>query len=189
MSLGLAAMRKLNVVRRGDDIISGLRDETGQTVTMVMWANQGPTIVRVSEANTPIIVSVRVGSVLPLLTSTNGRIFLAYMPKKRMQWLIDTEISSIRADTSRWGPKSEKEIDRIANDIRRRKMTRTVHSIAPGVVALSAPVFDHRNELACSLTLVGSVGNLDLAWSGKPAKALAAAAGNFSRQLGASAPR
>lgn len=185
MSLGLAAMRKLNIARFGDDIIAALRDETLQTVTMVMLANAGPTIVRVSEANTPIIVSVRVGSVLPLLTSTNGQIFLAYAVRQRIASLIKAELGRAARTRGYPGPRSMQEVERLVLQVRRRRMARTVQPIVPGVVALSAPVFDHRNELACSLTVVGSVGNLDLAWDGKPAKALTLAAGRFSARLGA----
>lgn len=185
MSLGLAAMRKLNVARFGDDIITALRDETLQTITMVMLANAGPTIVRVSEANTPIIVSVRVGSVLPVLTSTNGQIFLAYATRQRIAPLIRTELGAARRIKSYQGPRTMQDVERLASQVQRRRMARTTQPIVPGVVAMSAPVFDHRDELACSLTLVASARNLDLSWDGKPAKALRLAAERFSARLGA----
>lgn len=185
MSLGLAAMRKLSVLRVGEDVISDLRDQTAQTISLVMWANQGPTIVRVSEANTPIIVSIRVGSILPLLSSTNGQIFLAYATRQRIQWLIDMERRRAARSKDRNIPRTEKEVESLCAAVRGRGMARTKVPIAPGVVSLSAPVFDHRNELACSMTVVGSIGNLDLSWSGRPALALLAAARELSTKLGA----
>lgn len=184
MSLGLAAIRQLNVVRFGEGIITELREATQQTISMVMWANRGPTIVHVSEADTPIMVTVRVGSVLPLLNSANGQLFLAYLPRGKTERLIESELAACPKSGKWKAPRSMSEVERRVKDIRRRRMTRTEQPVVPGVVSLSAPVFDHRGELVCTLALVGSAGNLDLSWGGAPARSLAAAATRFSQRLG-----
>src|SRR5262249_43364575 len=73
LSVGLAALRQLNIVRQGERIVAELHDEVGHTVSMAVWGNRGPTVVRVGATNSALVVTVREGSVLPLLTSANGQ--------------------------------------------------------------------------------------------------------------------
>jgi DNA-binding IclR family transcriptional regulator len=187
-SLGLAALRQLDVTRLGDDVIVALRDATRQTISMVVWANRGPIIVNVCEADTPIMVTVRIGSVLPLLTSANGPLFLAYLPRHKTKALVEAEFAA-GLRTRGWnGPRSMVDVDRLIEGVCRRHMSRNAEGVNIGVVSMAAPVFDHRGELACSIALVGSVGNLQISWTGKPARLLADAAATLSTGLGAQAP-
>jgi DNA-binding IclR family transcriptional regulator len=187
-SLGLAALRQLDVVRLGDDIIGDLREATGQTISMVVWANRGPTIVRVSESDTMILVTVRIGSVLPLLTSANGQIFLAYLPRVKTGQLIDSELAIVRGGDGKT-LRTMADVERRIVEVRNRGIARNNQSVVIGVVSLAAPVFDHRGEIACSIALVGSLGNLHLALNGEPARALGAAAARLSERLGAARPQ
>jgi len=186
--LGLAALRQLDVTRLGDDVIGALRDATRQTISMVVWANRGPTIVIVSEADTPIMVTVRIGSVLPLLTSANGPLFLAYLPRHKNKTLVEAEFAAGLRTRGWKGPGSMADVDRLIESVRRRRMNRNAEGVNIGVVSLAAPVFDHRGDLACSIALVGSVGNLQISWTGKPARLLADAAARLSTVLGAQPP-
>lgn len=185
-ALGLAAMRQLDVVRLAADIMNDLRDLTGQTISMVTWANHGPTIVSVREADTPIMVTVRVGSVLPLLTSSNGQIFLAYLPPRKVKPFIDAELATAKRNPRWKGPRTVAGVTRQIRDIRQRRMSRSESGVTTGIVSLAAPVFDHRGEIVCSIALVSPVGTLSLSWTGSPARALADAAARLSERLGLS---
>jgi hypothetical protein len=58
-----------------------LRDELGFTVGLAVWGAAGPTFVRFEETNDALIISGRPGSVMPVLTSSTGRVFGAYLPR------------------------------------------------------------------------------------------------------------
>lgn len=185
-ALGLAALRRLDVARLGQDVVKALCEATGHTVSMVVWANRGPTIVEVAEADTPVTVTVRIGSVLPLLASANGPLFLAFLPRRKTQPLLAAELAA--RDQRRRASRGADEVARLIDEVRRRRLSRSAEGVHVGVVSLAAPVFDHRGEIACTIALVGSLGDLQLSWSGAPARALAAAAARLSARLGASAP-
>ena len=51
--------------------LAELREETGQTVALAVWANHGATIVRWLGADTPVSASLRVGAVMPLTRSAS----------------------------------------------------------------------------------------------------------------------
>ncbi|MND03399.1 hypothetical protein D3C83_231950 [compost metagenome] len=46
-------------------------------------------------------------------------------------------------------------------------------------------MFEHDNRMVAAIAVVGVEGKLDVTWNGKPARALAAAAANMSRRMGA----
>jgi len=186
LHVGLAALRQLNLVRLGEGIASDLRDATGHTISMVVWANHGPTVVRVSESTSSITLTVRVGSVLPLLTSANGQLFLAYMPRSVTQPFIAAELKKPVAAPKAKIPRTIEEVEQIVTQVRRHGMARNDQQVTPGLVSLAAPIFDHRQELAGTIAIVAPAGTLDLSWSGAPARMLAAAARKLAERLGAS---
>jgi DNA-binding IclR family transcriptional regulator len=57
--------------------------------------------------------------------------------------------------------------------------------VDPGRTAMSAPIFDHSAKMVAAIAIIGVQGQLDIAWDGRVARALLAAAKNVSRRLGA----
>lgn len=92
LDLGLASIRRLNVLEIAHPHMIELRDETGETTSLSVWGNFGPTLVRWVPSNAPVSISVNVGSVLPLLTSSNGRIFAAYSEPEKIEPMIEAEL-------------------------------------------------------------------------------------------------
>jgi len=70
LELGLGALARLEPVTLSRPALAELREETGQTVALTVWAKHGPTVVRWLGADTPVSASLRVGAVMPL---TRGR--------------------------------------------------------------------------------------------------------------------
>ncbi|PWT84626.1 MAG: IclR family transcriptional regulator [Proteobacteria bacterium] len=184
LSVGLAALRQLDVVREGEQLMNELRDATGHTVSMAVWSNQGSTVVRVAELGTSVMVTVRVGSVVPLLNSASGHLFLAFLPRRTTQERIAAEL----ARPSREDLTTMEQVDALAAEVRSRRMSINNQTLNAGILSLAAPVFDHRNEIACTLSLVELVGVMDLSFDGPAARSLAAATRRLSERLGASAP-
>jgi DNA-binding IclR family transcriptional regulator len=91
--LGLAALRHLNVVQVASPTLATLRDELGFTAGLAVWGGAGPTFVRFEETNDALIISGRPGSVMPLLTSSTGRVFGAYLPRSVTEAYIRKELA------------------------------------------------------------------------------------------------
>src|SRR5204863_3215089 len=73
-----------------------LRDQVGYTVGLAIWGGAGPTFVRVEETNDALIISGRPGSVMPILSSSTGRVFGAYMPRSVTDPLLRRELAGVR---------------------------------------------------------------------------------------------
>lgn len=173
--LGLAGLRHVDVVRCAGDAMPGLRDTTGESVALAVWANRGPTVVRIEESSQPVTMNVRAGSVLPVLSSAVGLAFLAWLPSEIAAPAVAAEGGDAAA------------LDRLApllDEFRRHGLARSDGLVLAGVAALAAPLFDHEGRIAAVLGIVGRQAELDIAYDGSVARALLTAADAISTRLG-----
>jgi DNA-binding IclR family transcriptional regulator len=186
LELGVAAMRRINVVEIAQPILDDLRDLLGHTVSLAIWANRGPTIMRIAETPDLMSLTVRFGTVMPLLTSAFGRIFAAFLDRRLTQSLMQAELLDPARLAMNSSPSNFAEVETMLAQFRAQRMSVAENLSAPGRAALAAPIFDHNNRMVASIAVIGVQGRLDLNWEGRPARELARAARKLSLRLGAS---
>ncbi len=194
LRLGLASLSRIDAVKLARERVVGLLQETGHTLAIAVWGNQGPTMVHWTEAPQSVPVTLRLGDVMPLLTSATGRCFAAFMGSdgrdaSRIEPMIREELARLKklpqtGATLTDVPQTPQAVQAALEETRSRGMGRVVHSLLPGVGGFCAPVFDAQGRLALGLVLLGSVATLDTAWNGPPAKALLRCARQLSADLG-----
>jgi DNA-binding IclR family transcriptional regulator len=184
--LGLAALRHLNVVQVASPTLATLRDELGFTAGLAVWGGAGPTFVRFEETNDALIISGRPGSVMPLLTSSTGRVFGAYLPRSVTEAYIRKEL----AGTPHPGatPSTRKiepdEVETLFEGVRQHKLAQVRGDVNPGLHGLSAPILDHAGAIVGVLTVMGSAGLINTDLDGPIAGTLSARAEEVSRRMG-----
>ncbi|WP_310565167.1 IclR family transcriptional regulator [Hydrogenophaga sp.] len=194
LRLGLASLARIDAVKLARERIPALLGETGHTLAIAVWGNQGPTMVHWAEAPQSVPVTLRLGDVMPLLTSATGRCFAAFMPAEgrdgeRIPAMIREELARLK-QLPQTGlplvdvPQSPADVQALLQDTRHQGLGRVVHSLLPGVGGFCAPVFDAQGRLALGLVVLGSVATLDTGWQGTPATALLACARQLSTDLG-----
>lgn len=181
LEIGLSALARLEPVTLAAPVLAELREATGQTVALAVWANHGPTIVRWLGADTPVSASLRTGAVMPLTRSATGQTFLAFLPPETTAPWIKKEL----ADNLRQGlaPTERDAVEQLIAQIRRRGIARTSEFI-PGISGMAAPVFDHSGALALALIVLGYSKPFE-AQAESISAALKDKAGALSRRLGA----
>ncbi|MBV1733977.1 MAG: helix-turn-helix domain-containing protein, partial [Hydrogenophaga sp.] len=78
LRLGLASLSRIDAVKLARERLPQLLAETGHTLAIAVWGNQGPTMVHWLEALQTVPVTLRLGDVMPLLTSATGRCFATF---------------------------------------------------------------------------------------------------------------
>ena len=195
LRIGLATLARIDAVKLARERIDALLSETGHTLAIAVWGNQGPTMVHWTEAPQTVPVTLRLGDVMPLLTSATGRCFAAFMGSEgrdaqRIAPMVRDELARLKklprnGDLSLVDvPQSTQEVQSMLDDTRQRGLARVVHSLLPGVGGFCAPVFDAQGRLALGLVVLGSVATLDTNWQGAPASALLRCARQLSADLG-----
>jgi len=90
--VGLAALGRLDVVKLATPYLAELRDELNETCFLAVWGNRGPTVVHVEQAVRAVTLVTQVGSVLPLLGSSTGLVFNAFLADAETADLRDLEL-------------------------------------------------------------------------------------------------
>ncbi len=185
LQLGLSALARLDPVTIAAAALPELSRETGQTVALAVWANQGPTIVRWLGANTPVAASLRVGSVMPLTRSATGGVFLAFLPRESTRVAVRREL----IDNQRKGiaPNTQEAVETFIGQSRRQGFAHTIDFI-PGIGGMGAPVFDHSGEMVLALVALGYSKPFEAAFTHISAAVLCSAA-RLSERLGAKPAR
>jgi len=151
LELGLGALARLEPVTLAAPALTELREETGETVALAVWANQGATIVRWLGADTPVSASLRIGAVMPLTRSATGGAFLAFLPPQMTHSFVKKELAD---HARRLTPGTREEVDRLADDCRRRGFAYTSDFI-PGISGVAAPIFDYSGAMTLALVALG----------------------------------
>jgi DNA-binding IclR family transcriptional regulator len=188
--VGLAALSRRDIVRDSRPILRRLRDDINETVALVLWAFDGPTVAHFEEADRGVLrVVAQVGTTLPLLSTSAGQIFAAYLPATITKTMIDNERLGKRALAyALTKPVDAAEVEAILGDVRQRGIARRVGQPVEGINTVAAPVFDHGGDIAAVIVALGYKNTLDVKWNGRIATALKFSAAEISRNLGAKQP-
>lgn len=179
--VGLAAIGRLDVVRAAAPHLSALRDELNETCFLAVWGNKGPTVVQVEQPLRAVTLVTRVGSVLPLLGSSTGLVFNAYLP--------DGETAPLRAQEAGMpGALDDDELHKQTAEIRETGLHHVHGLLMPGVNALSAPVFAVGEQLAGVVTVVGAASAFRAETQGRAAELLQEAAAAITARMAGSRP-
>ena len=161
LRLGLAALEQFDVFTTARPAMAELAAITGQTIFLGVWGNKGPTIVyRVEGSRSRPLLELRVGSVLPLLSSALGRNFLAHLPPASTRDLLDQELSSLRksGDEKKY---TMRDVEAMRQEVLTHHMSRCRDALLPHFTSMSAPIFDMLGEMKAAITVMGPVGSLD----------------------------
>jgi DNA-binding IclR family transcriptional regulator len=184
LQLGLASLSRLDAVKLARERIAPLMEQLGQTLALAVWGNHGPTIVHWEESPRAVTVNLRLGDVMPLLTSATGRCFAAFLSTEAILPLLQQEIAAARKLRRPDVPATLDEARALFEEVRRHGSARVVDTLLPGIVAFCAPVFDADGHMALALVALGPGGSFDPAWGGAIDAPLRAAARQLSNDLG-----
>ena len=127
---------------------------------------------RWEESARAVTVNVRVGSVLPLMRSATGRVFLTWLQPAAAADLLAREKAP------------PKQVESMRRTTRQRGLGCVEGDLLPGIASLSAPVFNHQGNLVAAISTLGPQGDFDIDPNGRIGKTLKAAADGLSERLG-----
>lgn len=188
LRLGLASLSRLDAVKLARERLPTLLDQTGHTLALAVWGNRGPTLVHWQETPLTVPVNLRLGDVMPLLSSATGRCFAAFMGHgggvDKAQPMIESELALVRKLGRTDLPSTLAQVRAILEETRHQGLGRVVNVLLPGISGFCAPVFNADGHLALGVVALGSSATLDTDWHGSVAKPLRAFAALLSSDLG-----
>lgn len=183
IQIGIAAMRLADPLRIAEPALVRLRQSLEMTCFIAVMGNKGPTIVRFEEPGLPVTLNVRVGSVLSLLWSATGRVFLAYLDDTQVEKLARGELAGMSRE-QRAAFNDPDPVTALKQQVREAEMAIVRDTNLQGISAIALPIFDFSDKVVAVLTVLGATGSFDTDAGGRVAQALKAESTAISRTLG-----
>jgi len=176
LQMGLARLARVDGVKLARIALAELRDRLDLTVGIAVWGNQGPTVVHWMESSHPAKAALKLGDVMPLLSSATGLLFAACLPRSKTQVMLDRELAVTH--------RTMNDVEPLLSDVVERGAARVEGMLLPTVHAFCMPVFDSIGDLALGLIALGHEGSFDTRWGGSVDTALRECATQLSYELG-----
>jgi len=164
--------------------VPALVEHIGHTVALAVWGNRGPTVVHWQESPQSVTVNLRLGDVMPLLSSATGRCFAAHVAPDAIAPLLQAEMAHAQKLQRTDVPRTPAELATVLAEVRQQGLARVVDTLLPGITGFCAPVFDADGHMAIGIVSLGSAATFDPQWDGAVARPLRAAALQLSNDLG-----
>jgi DNA-binding IclR family transcriptional regulator len=177
LKLGLSALGRIDVFRISDEKLGAFCQETGSTVLLAALGPSGPTIVRWHMGRPPIVTSLALGSVLSVVSSATGQIFLAYRPEQETEALVEFELERNDALSPAY-------VDKIKGQVRKEGKAHVGGTLIPGLDAKAYPIFDLQGNAVLAATLISLSGRAEKQ-SCQAARKLRSVCAEISQILGA----
>jgi IclR family transcriptional regulator, pca regulon regulatory protein len=139
LALGFAAMQGLDLVQTSSSIVRELASTTGETVNLgVLYGDQVLFVARVPTRTSLVSADIRIGSTVPAVYSSIGKVLLAH--------LDDGELSELITDASfrgTLGPRAVQTLGALRPQLesaRRRGYLVQRDEAMPGLSSIAAPV-------------------------------------------------
>ncbi|HEY4135396.1 MAG TPA: IclR family transcriptional regulator [Alphaproteobacteria bacterium] len=180
--LGLAAIRKLDVVTVSRYDLDRLRDETRCATVLAVWGNHGPTIVLKADGEAQGPVEVRIGYVLSPTRSASGHVFLAALTEGDAEAAILAEVRA-RAGSIRYASvaAARTALKPLLTKVRRKGYAVSSHS---GFAATAAPIFDYSGRIVAAMGILAPIGSPTAKEQPQIAELLMATTSRISAKLG-----
>jgi DNA-binding IclR family transcriptional regulator len=179
MPLARKAREKIDINAIAKDHLIKLAAETRASVLLGIICNDQFYIAGKYDGNDRLSVTVRQYQSLHITHGSHGKAIFAFLNEQERQRIIDTDQLFFHGDRDNF--------DKIRFEQELRFCRKNGYAvdngeITPGIAAVSAPVFDHNNEVTAGIVLVGTFTGDKFEFLGKK---VAATARMISRQAGA----
>ncbi|WP_236589647.1 IclR family transcriptional regulator [Ramlibacter aurantiacus] len=181
--IGLAALRQCDPVRLGESALLDLREALQVTCFIAVMGNLGPTVLRIEEPSLPVTVNIRAGSVMPLLWSATGQVFLAYSGDAELRRKAESEFDAATPEQRSMlsGPEP---VARLCRQVREQGCAIVNDTLLAGISAVSAPIFDARGHVCAVLTALGASNGFDTRPGGRVCPQVVEEARGISATMG-----
>jgi len=179
MPLAQKAREKFDITAIAKGPLQTLANETKSSVLLGIIFNDQFYIVAKYDGNDKLSVTIRQHQSLHITHGSHGKAIFGFLNEQQRQRLIDTRQMFFHGDMHAF---DKKRLEQELIFCRKNGYAVDNGEVTPGITAVSAPVFDHNNQVAAGIVLVGTFAQDKFETFGKM---VAAAGRNISTQAGA----
>lgn len=177
---GAAANNQFDLRALADPYLNRLRDATGETAVLSVADQSSALVIASADSANPVCISVKPGNRVPVHSSAQGRIVLAWCDADTQKKLLKPKLQRY-TDASVVNP--QQVMQRLAN-IRQRLYEDASGEMIEGVNVLAAPIFSAGDELVGVIGIIGAARDVPSPPTAKLLKAVQGTAADISSRLG-----
>lgn len=178
--LGEAMRERFGILSVARNEMARLREATGHAVSLCALANNEVVTLEILQGRTIVDFGVRPGTRMDLHATAHGKLALAFGPQHLLGGLTKDALFGWTSATTKDMATLKKQV--IA--IRKNGWATAANEIVPGVNALAAPIFDHREAYAGAMAIIGSTHLIEARPSAELIGLVTHSARQISRELG-----
>jgi IclR family pca regulon transcriptional regulator len=155
LALGFAAVQGLDLVQTSEPTMRELATVTSETVNLgVLYADQVLFVARIPRRDSPMLPGIRVGSTVPAVFSSMGKVILS--------GLDDDDLAQRISETSfagRWGPRAVRTMEELRQQLaaaREQHYLIQQEEAAPGLSSIAAPIHQSDGTIIAAINVTVS---------------------------------
>lgn len=182
--LGIKGFARFEPLKAAEAMLRDLVEMVGETAALAVWAEKGPTMIRVIEARHDFATTIAPTHHCPLTFSATGILFASFEDAARTSAAIERELEQNRNSGRPNAPRDRVSLAEMIGETRDRGFSIMNNGGGDGFGAVSAPVFDVTGRLHMALTVFGHTGRVDTSPDGTLARIVARTARSVSAAFG-----
>lgn len=150
--LGETLRERFNILTAARNEMSLLREATGQAISLSALVNDEVITLELLQGRTVVEFGVKPGTKMDLHATAHGKVALAFGPARLLENLCMQPLKSWTTGTI----KTPLALRKAIKLVHRSGWATAANEIVGGVNAIAAPIFDHREQYAGAIAIIGS---------------------------------
>lgn len=149
IEFGLNALNRFSIFSVIDPFMLKIKNEMNQSSALAIWTEKGPMITKYQSSGRSINVEIEVGYDPPLLGSSVGRCFAAFLPTQSTKDILEQEMADYHWD--------QQQVAQDLNDIKRSGFSSRHQHFGdlPGSHSVACPIFDYTGKMVAAICIIG----------------------------------
>lgn len=175
---GLNALNRLSIFSIVNPFLLRIKNEINHSSALAIWTEKGPVIAKYQRGGRSVSVGIEIGYYPPLLGSSVGRCFAAFLPSQLTKNIMDREIINYVLDRGL-----------VMEDLNCIKKTGfssrdNYFGDLPGNHSISCPIFDYSETMIAAICIMGFSNDLNTSVQSNEVNALKEITKQISERLG-----
>lgn len=184
LTLGVAALSRIDPIQSAFSAVEQLNRESDKTVSVTVWNGHAPLVIKWLDASQPVAVNVRLGMELSPFYSVSGRIFLAHLPEAPRSKILDAFYLNPPALPRYEGRTLGRSafVDHL-EQVRRDNLCCFYGDFLPDINVTGSAIHDINGNISSVISLMGINGDTDVRPGSQYSEMVKACAGRVTEEI------
>lgn len=180
IDLGFKVLRRMDLRRESIPLMNKFIEEWDEAIDLSVFQNAEVLYVEVMQSHHALTIAASVGQRLPAHCTASGKLFLALLPEKELQFLLSNPLHSYTKKTI----VSRETLMQELMQIREKGYSMDLEEYEEGIRAVAAPIRNYAGVMIAAISVPGPVSRMSDEKMEQISKVLCDYAQTISRRLG-----